>query len=116
MGLINQNFILWKGDDKTIQFTIEDATNVTDFTAKWHLAATPTSTKLITKTSDVGGGITFNANKVLISLESSETDDSVTTIPEGLYYHELELVDDDDKRTIAAIGIVDVRNTRVGRP
>jgi hypothetical protein len=115
MGLINQNFIMWKGDDKIVQITIEDATDVSGFTAKWHMSVDVDSAKLITKTSG-GGGITFDGNKVLVSLSSAETKDSVTTIPVGLYYHELELIDGDSKKSIAASGILDLRKTLVGRP
>ena len=106
---------MWKGDDKTIQFTIEDATDVSGFTAKWHMGVDVNSAKLITKTSG-GGGITFDGNKVLVSLSSAETKDSVTAIPEGMYYHELELIDAQSKKSIAASGIIDLKKTLVGRP
>ncbi|MDP2234959.1 MAG: hypothetical protein Q8J88_00875 [Bacteroidales bacterium] len=115
MGLTGQNFIMWKGDDRIIQVTIEDASDVSGFTAKWHMAVDVNSPKLITKTS-ASGTITFNGNKVLISLSSAETKDSVTAIPEGMYYHELELIDAQNKKAIAASGIIDLKKTLVGRP
>ena len=114
MGLTGQNFIMWKGDDKTIQFTIDDATDVSGFTAKWHMAVDVNSTKLITKQSG-GSGITFDGNKVLVSIAGSETKDTVTAIPEGLYYHELELIDAQAKKSIAATGVIDLKKTLVGR-
>jgi len=115
MGLTGQNFTMWKGDDKTVQFTIEDATDVSGYTAKWHMAVDANSAKLITKTSG-GGGITFNGNKVLVAIASAETKDSVTAIPAGSYYHELELIDGSSNKTIAAIGVIDLKKTLVGRP
>ncbi len=114
MGLTGQGFTMWKGDDKIIQFTIEDATDITGFSATWNVSVDVNSTKLITKTSG-GGGITFDGNKVLIALAGSETKDDVTSLPEGQYYHELELVDAQSKKTIAATGIIDLKKSLIGR-
>lgn len=115
MGLTGQNFTMWKGDDRIIQFTIEDATDVSGFIAKWHMAVDVNSPKLITKQSG-GNGITFDGNKVLVVVNGSETKDSVTAIPEGLYYHELEMIDAQNKKAIASSGVIDLKKTLVGRP
>lgn len=115
MALTGQNFVMHKGDDKILTFTITDATDVTGFSATWNMAVDAFSTKLLTKTSG-GGGITFSGNKVLVTLDSANTKDSVTAIPEGNYYHELSLIDGSGKKNIAAIGIVDMKKSLIGRP
>lgn len=110
MGLIGQNFTKWKGDDMLIVFTIEDVQSLTGYTAQWQLSVNTSSAVLLSKTSISNGGITFEGNKVIVSVTSTETNDDVTSIPEGQYYHELQLYDPNDKQTVAATGIVTLLN------
>lgn len=108
MGLTGQNFTKWKGDDMIIIFTVDDIQNLNGYSAEWNVAIEPDSTKLITKTNSAG--ITFDGNKVVIAVDSYETNQNVTAIPAGQYYHELQLVDPLGKKTVAAIGMMTLLN------
>lgn len=112
MGLTGQSFQKWKGDDFTIQFTITDAQTLSGYIAEWFMSVTADSgSALITKLSS-NGGITFDANKVLIPIASAETKTITPTdpIPAGTYYHELHLTDPQSKTTVAAIGTITLTN------
>lgn len=112
MGLVGQNFTKWKGDDFTIQFTITDAQTLSGYVAEWFFATSDTAgSALITKLSS-NGGITFDANKVLIPIASVETKTITPTdpIPAGTYYHELHLTDPQSKTTVAATGTITLVN------
>lgn len=109
MGLIGQNFTKWKGDDMLIVFTIEDVQSLTGYTAEWNLSVDTESTKLLTKTS-AGGTITFEGNKAIVTVNSAETNQNVTAIPAGSYYHELQLIDPNGKKTVAATGTLTLLN------
>lgn len=108
MGLQGQNFTKWKGDDMLIVFTIEDVQSLTGYSAEWNVSVDPDSTKLITKTNV--SGITYDGNKVNVSVASAETNQNATNIPAGQYYHELQLVDPQGKKTVAATGIMTLLN------
>jgi hypothetical protein len=114
MGTISQNFIKWKGDNFIIQYTIEDATNLTGFKATWSLATSPSnSTRLITKTS--GSGINFSTNYVYVTMSRTDTDQNNSEIPAGMYYHELQLINSEGLETVAAVGTLDLRDPIVKR-
>jgi len=115
MGLQGQNFTKWKGDDFTIVFTINDATNLTGYTAVWNMSVSIDSAKLITKSSG-GGGITFDGNKVLVTIASAITKEDALSIPAGNYYHELQLTDSSNMKTVAATGIVELKTPSLKRP
>lgn len=91
-----------------IVFTIDDIQSLTGYSAEWNVAVEPDSTKLITKTN--AGGIEFDGNKVLVTVSSTETNQHVTAIPPGQYYHELQLVDPLGKKTVAAVGVMTLLN------
>lgn len=115
MAVTGQNFTKWKGDDFTVVFTIEDAYDLTGYSAEWNLSVDTESAKLITKKSSLGH-ITFDNNKVVIAVASAETKESVVTIPAGIYYHELQLIDSQGKRTVAATGTLDLKSPSLKRP
>lgn len=71
------------------------------------------SAKLITKSSG-GGGITYDGNKVLVTVDSATTKEG-TSIPAGNYYHELQLTDGSGMKTVAAIGIVEFKTPSLKR-
>lgn len=108
MAIQGQNFTKWKGDDFTLTFTIEDAYDLTGYSAEWNVSVDINSTKLITKKSSLGT-ITFDNNKVIIPIAGAETKESVMTLPAGSYYHELQLTDPQSKTTVSAIGTFDLK-------
>ncbi len=115
MAVQGQNFTKWKGDDFTVVFTIEDAYDLTGYSAEWNVSVDTESAKLITKKSSLGQ-ITFDNNKVIIAVASAETKESVTGLPAGLYYHELQLIDPQGKKTVAATGNLDLKAPSLKRP
>lgn len=114
MAAQGQNFTKWKGDDFTLVFTIEDAYDLTGYSAEWNVSVDVNSAKLITKKSSLGQ-ITFDNNKAIITVASSETNESVTSLPAGQYYHELQLIDSQNKRTVSAVGVFDLRSPSLKR-
>jgi hypothetical protein len=104
MGKLNQDFTTWKGNYRRIDFYIEDVSSVTGGTASWIMAADATSAALITKTV-AGGGIGLTGKTVSVYLLPADTDDS-SGIADGIYYHELRLVDVVNQPSTPAIGEV----------
>lgn len=109
MAITGQNFTKWKGDDFVVVFTIEDAYDLTGYSAEWNLSVDTESTKLITKKSSLSQ-ITFDNNKVVISISSAETKEGVAGLPAGMYYHELQLVDPQGKTSVAATGTLELKS------
>ena len=115
MAAQSQNFTKWKGDDFTLVFTIEDATDLTGFSAEWNVSVGTETAKLITKKSSLGQ-ITFDTNKVIIVVSSAETKETATNIPVGTYYHELQLVNASGKTAVAAVGTFELKAPVLKRP
>lgn len=115
MAAQSQNFTKWKGDDFTLIFTIEDATDVSGFVAEWNVSVGTETAKLITKKSSLGQ-ITFDGNKVVIAVTSAETKETATNLPVGTYYHELQLIDGTGKTTVAATGTFELKAPVLKRP
>ena len=106
--LIPQNFEMFSGDDKNIQFTITDednaASDITGASATWACSRRVKTSTLISKT--VGSGITIVSGVggvLLVSLAQADT-----ASLRGDYYHELEIVDAAGKKTTAAYGTMTV--------
>ena len=105
MALTGQNFTRDKGDDFVLQITITDAQSLTGYSAKWFLATSATASAYKIRKLSSDGGITFDANKVLIGFASAETKELASDpLPVGDYYHELHLTDPQGKITCAAKG------------
>lgn len=113
MAAFNQDFIRWKGDDFILEYTIKDVENAESFKAIWIMATEVGGTRKIVKTTEghfsEEGGITIDENKIIIPFESSETDET-SGIPPGQYYTELQLQDSLGKTTMAAVGMMDLRD------
>lgn len=109
MGVRNQNFEMWAGDDVECVFTIEDVDDLTGWSARWAMADAPHGEPLVTKTSTPPGGIAIDENKVTVVLVSQDTADLVgATDKPRVLYHELELSDPLDRTYTAAAGMVTV--------
>lgn len=107
--LTPQNFEIHSGDSKTLKFTIRDQNDaikdITGATATWAAAKRKTSSTLISKTS--GSGITItDATNGLLEVELDPAD---TEALKGDYYHELQLVDNQSRKSTAAYGTMTVR-------
>jgi hypothetical protein len=106
MARINQDFTLYAGEDKQINFTITDengvAIDLVGSTAVWVLARiTSTPEILITKRSTVSTQIDYTDNTYHIYLEDVDTD-----LLHGKYAHELRMVNADGQESVLATGQV----------
>lgn len=102
---------MFAGDDKSIAVTVTDgstgaAVALTGATATWALATAPGTAALVTKTSADGdiaiGG--DDANVVTVTLEPTDT-----AALDGVYIHELQLVDGASKTHTVYQGTIYVR-------
>lgn len=111
MAKIKQDFDLFAGEDKQINFTItDDAGDPVDLTgtnAVWVLARLRSvQENLIEKTVD-GGGITISSNVYQVHLDEGDTDQL-----SGKYRHELRMIDSAGQiETVLAIGQGQVYNS-----
>ena len=126
MASTNQNFIKWRQDAFTIQFTITDAeVDLQDYLAYWAMSPVTASLapsyvdanspKVLIKTTtgDFSNetGISYqNYNKFLVTIKNSETNGFA---PQN-YYHELTLAVNDESSdgsdsVVVASGIFDLR-------
>lgn len=89
MTQIDQNVVMWQGDDHQIDFTVTDsagaAVNIASASAiQWVLAASDTSAALVSKSLVSGIGITNGpAGQFRVTLVPADT-----TALAGNYYHE----------------------------
>ena len=102
--MTTQTFSMQGGDSKTIEVTLVDAAgvpvDVTGATITYRIAAAPHNTALVTKTTG-GNGVTIAASVVTIVLAPDDTADL-----NGVYHHELEVVDANDNVATAFRGYV----------
>lgn len=109
MAQLNQNFIHFKGNDKEINFLVQDVATVEGCTARWTMSDVPGGIAEITKSTETSpAGITLEGKTIKVILKSEDTDD-VSGIDAGKYYHECELVDTEGNISTVAIGEVDLR-------
>ncbi len=110
MAQLAQNFIMFKGNDKVLNFTVSDVSTVEGCTARWTMSATAGSTPLITKSTEADPAtITLSGKVISVTIASADTDD-LSSIDAGKYHHECELVDTDGNISTVAVGEVDLRN------
>ena len=110
MAKINQNFIHYKGDEKVITITVEDALLLTGFTIKWSMSETANSSKLITKsTAATPATVTIEANTASLTLAAADTD-YASSIVAGTYYHEWRIWDADSKPVVVATGSIELKD------
>lgn len=104
MTAIDQDFVLWQGEDKTITVDLEDGDGVaygstTGLTFSWRVSESKDiSTALISKTS--GSGITNGTSQITIDVASADTE----TLPANTYYHECRVVDGSSKEDVVFVG------------
>ena len=84
MAVKGQNFKLWAGNDREIEFSVEGFTNFIGVEFKWAASRTPNGTPLIEKNS-IAGDITIDDNVVTVSIDKEDT----AGLSGGRYYHEL---------------------------
>lgn len=111
MGTDKQDFFKWKQDSFFIQITIEDAeTNLSSYKAYWAMAAGPTASPLLVKTTtghfSAQGGITWQTGS-MVRIQINESD--TASIPIGEYYHELTIEDPSGNSVVASTGTFDLR-------
>jgi hypothetical protein len=104
MSSNNQNFNLFKGEDKGLLFTIRDSNgdlfDLTGSTAEWILSRNNISSPSIKKTTTAG--ITFpspESGLMLVSLLATDTQNLW-----GQYYHEAAITDTSGNRKVVAYG------------
>jgi len=133
MPKLQQNIVMFKGDDLPIEFLHVGPTWQTnrevlalqpDDDAEWRMcdeapseanAYNPTVVLSKTKTA---GGITFYASGMYIAgndiikvqLDSADTDESATGIPPAEYYHELIIKYAGIETTVVSSGFIDLRS------
>ncbi len=100
MAKKDQDFEMWAGDHKELKFTVEDVSDLIGCSIRWKCSRNTKSDPLIIKRSD-DGDITTNDNIFTVLLKPDDTADLRTRIH---YYHEAEMVDDNDDVTTVAIG------------
>ncbi len=106
MGKAGQNFIHWKGNYRKIVFFIEDVDSLTGFKASWGMSENESSMALISKSSEgVNPGIELSGQEVIVTILPQDT----TPLVPMKYYHELKLLDLEDKPSTPAIGEVDLK-------
>ena len=106
MAKIGQNFIHFKGNFRQVIFFIEDIDSLDGFKATWGMAENENSAPLVQKSSEgQNPGMELIGKEVIVTLLP---DDTATLVPMK-YYHELRLLDLDDRPSTPAIGEVDLR-------
>ncbi len=104
------DFVLPAGDSITLQLTIKDSADavvdLTGFTAKWSAQKFHVSSTKISKT--IGSGITvIDATAGRLNVVIAQGDISRV----GLWFHDLELIDDAAQSQTALNGKIDVIRT-----
>lgn len=114
MASLNQDFVLWEGESKTIIFDVVDENGVPlpvnlGSTVKWIMqkSATDINGRILKSTTD---GITLSTNaegglRISVFLEPQDT----ASKSPGTYYHEVRVIDTALNETVAAIGKVTLK-------
>ncbi len=95
MALKNQDFEMWKGNNKELLFTVEDVANLDGSISNWAVSKAGQKEKLFVKTV-----VNSEGKIVTIPVLPEDTED----LPPGNYYHELEIIDGVGSIFTAAIG------------
>ena len=100
MTLKSQDFEMWSGEDKTLNFTVYDSSGcpaVLSGSGEWILSTDLASGSVIRKTTD--DGITMSGCLFAVTLSGSDTENLG-----GLYYHEAEYINANSQRSVLAVG------------
>lgn len=104
MAKINQDFEIFAGENKQLNFTITDesgeAADISGSAAVWVLARISGEPNILVQKTIAGGGITINQNVFSVLLDDVDTD-----ILNGKYRHELRM-QKDGAESVLAIGQV----------
>lgn len=106
MTATNQDFTIFRGDTKTLTYTIKDANDaivdLTGGTAKWEAARSVNSaTKDIQKSTSSGIAIMAPTSGILVvTIDPADT----ASLGVGGYYHELEFTDASGRVSTVATG------------
>ncbi len=106
MSVKNQNTDIWKGDTRSLAFFINDATDLEGYSAVWTMADEGKPV-LLKQTRD--GSITFDGNRVLVHLESQDTD-YTSNITAGEYEHQLYVGDAQNHGVVASEGKIAIND------
>jgi len=109
MGKINQNFTMWKGNYREVNFFIEDISSLDNCSAVWACSLTVETTAIITKSSSLSTQITLSGKMVTVILNPADT----STMSPGNYYHELRLVDASGNPSTPAIGTMELKGVLI---
>ncbi len=94
--LRNQNFEMAAGDNKRLEFTVEDQDNLEHGSAIWAASQYLNGEPVLTK--EGAGSITISENRVLVDLVPEDTQE----LESGTYYHELQITIEDQVYTAAS--------------
>jgi hypothetical protein len=109
MTSVNQNFVMFSGDDKTLRFTVLDSSSasidLTGASVTWMLATDDKSASLIKKSTDSGCGISISGCTFDVDLSPSDTDGLT-----GVYYHEAQVRDSASDLSTVATGWANIKH------
>lgn len=99
-----QDFEFWTGEDKTVRYTVTDATtgasiNLAGYSASWILQDEPDSGSLLKYVT--GDGLTVSGCTAAIDLSASDTSGCNLS---GTYYTELSACDLQNNIAVLAVG------------
>lgn len=102
-----QDFELWSGDHRTINFAVTDGSgvsvNLTGACGVWVLANDAKTASILRLTSDSGCGMTLSGCTATVSLSPAHTSGL-----QGIYYHELQIKDSGSNISTVAVGTVTI--------
>jgi hypothetical protein len=108
MTKLDQNFDLWTGTDRTLAYSITNASgasqNMSGFTAQFLLMDEPGSASLL-RLRTSGSGVTISTSVVSVVLAASLTAGCNLS---GTYYTELSASDSSGNADVMAVGYVTI--------
>lgn len=105
-----QNFTITSGDSKTLRVSVVDqdgaAVDLTGASAVWAVATSRSTPILLQKATPASITITDGPGGLLeVTLDPADTDSFA-----GSYYHELQIVDNEGRKSTALTGTLNVRH------
>lgn len=118
MTEVNQNFVLYIGDDKVISCTVYNGLvangalkNIAGASIVWGMYVAAGSGTTLTKSTSDGISITDAANGVFeVTLTHTDTE----ALSAGWYAHEAEVTDSDGNISTVFTGTIEVKASRIG--
>lgn len=109
-----QDFSMFTGDSKTLVIEVLDeddaVVDITGWTFKWRLSRSVRSAALVSKTSASGITITNSPAGLLeVEIDPADTD----ALRAGLYYHEVEGIDQDSEISTVIAGAATLKPTLI---